>query len=80
MPANPLRESGTRLRSTASKAPRALTVSETEQLVALFRSSERAVGHDLPDLVDWMLATGARIGEALAACVALARRVHRTLR
>jgi integrase len=32
----------------------------------LFRSSERAIALDLPDLIDWMLATGCRTGEALA--------------
>lgn len=32
----------------------------------MFRSSPRAIGLDLADLVDWMLATGCRIGEALA--------------
>ncbi len=32
----------------------------------LFRSSPRATVLDLADLVDWMLATGCRIGEALA--------------
>ena len=39
---------------------------ETSRLVELFRSSDRAAELDLPDLVDWMLATGCRIGEALA--------------
>jgi integrase len=39
------------------------------RLVELFRCSDRAAETDLPDLpdlVDWMLATGCRIGEALA--------------
>lgn len=35
-------------------------------LIRCFRASERAVALDIPDLVDWMLATGCRIGEALA--------------
>jgi integrase len=30
------------------------------------RANERAAALDIPDLVDWMLATGCRIGEALA--------------
>jgi integrase len=30
------------------------------------RSSERAVAWDVPDLIDWMLGTGMRIGEACA--------------
>jgi integrase len=64
---NPVRDSGARLASTSSRSPRALTVEETARLVELFRTSERAAALDLPDLVDWMLATGCRIGEALAA-------------
>jgi integrase len=64
--ANPVRDSGSRLRSTAPRAPRALTAEETQRLVGLFRSTDRAIALDLPDLVDWMLATGCRIGEALA--------------
>jgi integrase len=64
--ANPVRDAGVRLRSSKRTKPRALTVSEVDRLTALFRASERAVALDLPDLVDWMLATGCRIGEALA--------------
>jgi len=41
-------------------------VAETSRLVELFRSSDRAAALDVPGLVDWMLATGCRIGEALA--------------
>jgi integrase len=63
--ANPVRDSNAKI--TASKrAPRALTAAEMSRLRELFRSSDRANGLDLPDLVDWMLATGCRIGEALA--------------
>jgi len=64
---NPVRDAPARLNTAAKKAPRALTRSETARLVELFRGSEHAVALDLPDLVDWMLATGCRIGEALAA-------------
>lgn len=35
-------------------------------LTRWLRSNERACALDIPDLVDWMLATGCRIGEALA--------------
>ena len=62
---NPVRDSSAKI-STSKRAPRALTVEETSRLVELFRSSDRAAELDLPDLVDWMLATGCRIGEALA--------------
>jgi integrase len=62
---NPVRDSTAKI-STGKRAPRALTVDESSRLVELFRSSDRAADLDLPDLVDWMLATGCRIGEALA--------------
>jgi len=64
--ANPVRDASLRIDTTAKKAPRALTPQQTDRLVQLFRSSSRAGDLDLPDLIDWMLATGARIGEALA--------------
>jgi integrase len=66
---NPVRDSGSRLAFTPAGCPRALTVEETSRVVELFRSSERAAALDLADLVDWMLASGCRIGEALAARV-----------
>src|SRR3954469_8821094 len=62
---NPVRDSTAKI-TTGKRAPRALTVAETSRLVELFRSSDRAADLDLADLVDWMLATGCRIGEALA--------------
>src|SRR3954447_5389198 len=62
---NPVRDSTAKI-SAGKRAPRALTVAETSRLVELFRSSDRAADLDLADLVDWMLATGCRIGEALA--------------
>ncbi|GAA4740572.1 site-specific integrase [Modestobacter marinus] len=64
--ANPVRDATVRIDTTAKKAPRALTVDQTARLVELFRGSARANDLDLPDIVDWMLATGARIGEAVA--------------
>ena len=63
--ANPVRESATRI-SVGKKVPRALTPVETTRLVELFHASARANELDLRDVVDWMLATGCRIGEALA--------------
>jgi integrase len=62
---NPVRDATAAI-PTGKRTPRALTLDETGRLVHLFRSSQRAVELDLPDLVDWMLATGCRIGEALA--------------
>jgi integrase len=65
---NPVRDSSARM-STERRAPRALTPAQTRELRALFAGSDRARELDLCDLVDWMLATGCRIGEALAARV-----------
>lgn len=62
---NPVRDATAKI-GTSKRAPRALTVAETARLVELFRTSDRAAELDLPDLVDWMLATGCKIGEALA--------------
>ena len=62
---NPVRDSAAKI-STGRRAPRALTVEETSRLVELLRSSDRVAEVDLAELVDWMLATGCRIGEALA--------------
>lgn len=61
---NPLREVSPM--HVRRKRARALTVVETEWLCDLIRANQHAVDNDLPDLVDWMLATGARIGETLA--------------
>ena len=63
--ANPVRDAVAKITSSG-KSPRALTVDQTVELTSLFRSDPRATALDLPDLVDWMLATGCRIGEALA--------------
>ncbi|MDT4951257.1 MAG: hypothetical protein QOJ37_3852 [Pseudonocardiales bacterium] len=62
---NPVRESSARI-SVGKKSPRALAPEETTVLTQWFRSNDRAVALDLPDLVVWMLATGCRTGEALA--------------
>lgn len=62
---NPVRDSVARV-STGKKSPRALTVDATTELTGWLRANEHATSLDLPDLVDWMLATGCRIGEALA--------------
>jgi integrase len=62
---NPVRDATAKL-TTGKRAPRALSAAETGRLIELFRTTDRAVELDLPDLVDWMMATGCRIGEALA--------------
>lgn len=62
---NPVRDATAKL-TTGKRSPRALSTADTGQLIELFRTSDRAAELDLPDLVAWMLATGCRIGEALA--------------
>jgi integrase len=63
---NPVRDADVRI-SVDHKSPRALTPDETRRLTDRLCADSRAVELDLPDIVDWMLATGCRIGEALAA-------------
>jgi integrase len=60
---NPVR-SVAPLGGKAKKAPRALTVSQLRQLRAALTYDDRAVARDLPELVDFLMATGLRIGEA----------------
>lgn len=63
---NPVRDIE-RIESKAKHAPRALGVEERVELFVLLHRDEKARRWDLPDLVLFMLATGVRIGEALAA-------------
>ena len=62
---NPTREA-TRVRGSRRRAPRALTAEERERWLSALEADPRAVRKDLPDLTRWLLATGLRIGEALA--------------
>ena len=64
--ANPVRASAARIGAPRRRA-RALTREEQRRLRELLRGSARAVELDLVGLVEFMLGTGARIGEALAA-------------
>ncbi|MGI8868762.1 MAG: tyrosine-type recombinase/integrase [Mycobacteriales bacterium] len=61
---NPVRDAS-RIRQPARPA-RALTSAETTDLLAKLDADPRTVQLDLPDLVRFMLATGVRLGEALA--------------
>ena len=60
---NPVR-SVSPLGGKAKKAPRALTVLQLRQLRAALTYDDRAVARDLPELIDFLMATGLRIGEA----------------
>lgn len=62
---NPVREVEP-IEVRATKIPRALTSAECRLLLTRLRADDVAVRRDLPDLVSFMLATGARIGEVLA--------------
>jgi len=63
--ANPIREVD-RIEVRPEREPRALTMDERVELLTHLNSDEKARRRDLPDLVFFMLATGVRIGEALA--------------
>ncbi len=63
--ANPVREVE-RIEAKPKREPRALTMAERVDLLKQLQEDEKARRRDLPDLVFFMLATGVRIGEALA--------------
>jgi integrase len=64
VPTNPVRDTAP-IRQ-GRKPVRALTVTEAADLLGRLRRDTRARRLDLPDLVEFMLATGTRIGEAAA--------------
>jgi integrase len=63
---NPVRDAGRISPGKPKRVPRALSVVEIRQLRAWLSNDARARERDLPDLVDMLLATGLRVGEALA--------------
>lgn len=62
---NPTRETA-RLEKGRTKGPRAFTLEERTLFLKRLDSDEKAKARDLPDLSRFMMATGVRIGEALA--------------
>ncbi len=67
IPTNPVREvASRRAHRRPTPGPRALTVEEARQLCERLAADAEAVELDLPDLVEFMLGTGVRIGEACA--------------
>jgi integrase len=65
IPTNPVRDTE-RITGQRRRPPRALTPDERRQWVAQLGMDPNARRKDLPDLCEWMLGTGVRIGEALA--------------
>jgi len=63
--ANPIREAS-RIEGSRKKPPRALTRAERVQWLGQLEADKKAVRWDLPALSRFMLATGVRVGEALA--------------
>ncbi len=62
---NPTREAS-KITARTKRRPRALNQAERAQWRAQLDADPKAVRKDLPDLCEWLLATGVRIGEALA--------------
>ncbi|GAA3890141.1 site-specific integrase [Saccharothrix violaceirubra] len=62
---NPTRETA-RLEKGRKKGPRAFTLEERTLFLKRLDADEKAKARDLPDLSRFMMATGVRIGEALA--------------
>lgn len=62
---NPVRDAASTA-STAKSSPRALSLDEVRLLRSRVAADGQAVARDLPDLIDFLLATGVRIGEASA--------------
>lgn len=55
-----------RIAGSPSSVPRALTPAQRDEWIAAMEADVVAARQDLPDLTRWMLATGCRMGEALA--------------
>lgn len=62
---NPCRDVG-RISTKPKKSPRSLELEEIREVRAWLTQDKKANDRDLPDLVDLLLATGLRIGEACA--------------
>lgn len=62
---NPVRDAGT-ISTKSKNPPRALTIEQARELRMWLGYDNKAIGRDLPDFVDFMLASGLRIGECAA--------------
>ncbi|ONH49593.1 site-specific integrase [Frankia sp. CcI49] len=61
---NVVRDAGPIAEATPKKQPRALTLDQLRELRSALRNDPKAVRRDLPEFVDLLMSTGARIGEA----------------
>lgn len=66
IPSNPVRDIGRLPGLRRSVKARSLTLAECRRWIAQLEANPVAVRRDLPDLTRWLLATGVRIGEAIA--------------
>ncbi|WP_448612320.1 site-specific integrase [Geodermatophilus sp. URMC 60] len=66
LPTNPVRDATARRTGRNSRRPRALSVADVDLLRARLAANAAAVRRDQPGLVDLLLGTGLRIGEACA--------------
>jgi integrase len=63
---NPVIDAGRHSAGKSKRVPGPLTIAEIREFRAWLRNDEKAQERDLPDLVDMLLGTGLRVGEALA--------------
>ncbi|MGY1806227.1 tyrosine recombinase XerC [Blastococcus sp. SYSU D00669] len=66
LPTNPVRDAPARRTGRSQRRLRALSSEDVDLLRARLAADAAAVRRDLPDLVDFLLGTGLRIGEACA--------------
>jgi len=66
IPANPVRDMGRVPGARRGVKARSLSLAECRRWIAQLEADPTAVRRDLPDLTRWFLATGVRIGEAIA--------------
>ena len=66
IPTNPVRDIGRLPGLRRTVKARSLTLAECRRWIAQLQTDPVAVRRDLPDLTRWLLATGVRIGEAIA--------------
>jgi integrase len=66
IPTNPVRDIGRLPGVRRTVKARSLTLAECRRWIAQLEADPAAARRDLPDLTRWLLATGVRIGEAIA--------------